>query len=72
MAKFDALGRPDRAQRARRGRVPPYDRDRDGTVLGEGAAFLVLEDAERAPARAAPTVYAEIAGFGGAYDTGPR
>jgi 3-oxoacyl-[acyl-carrier-protein] synthase II len=60
---FDMLYATSRRNAEPRLTPRPYDRDRDGLVVGEGSGILVLESLEHAQARGA-RIHAEIVGFG--------
>lgn len=61
-AVFDTLFATSLKNNAPKTTPRPYDRDRDGLVIGEGAGTLILEEYEHAKARGA-TIYAEVIGF---------
>jgi 3-oxoacyl-[acyl-carrier-protein] synthase II len=74
-AVFDTLFATSTQNDAPESTPRPFDRDRDGLVIGEGAGTLILEEWEHAKARGA-TIYAEVIGFGtncdGAHVTQPQ
>ena len=60
---FDALGAMSRRNKEPEKASRPFDRDRDGFVLGEGAGILILEELNHARERGGH-IYAEVSGFG--------
>ena len=67
LVAYSLLGAVSQADRPPEKISRPFDRGRDGFVLGEGAASLILEAEEHAKARGA-TIYAECLGYGSSFD----
>jgi 3-oxoacyl-[acyl-carrier-protein] synthase II len=67
VAGFARIGATTTANAAPEKASRPFDRARDGFLLGEGAAFLLLEPLETARRRGA-TVHAEVLGYGNSFD----
>ena len=67
LASFCLLGALSRRNDSPQAASRPFDGERDGFVIGEGAGMLVLEERSQALGRGA-RIYAEIAGFGSASD----
>ncbi len=67
VAAFDRVGAMSRRNDDYSMTPAPFDKNRDGLVMGEGAAVLVLETESHAKQRGA-NIYAELAGYGGTAD----
>src|SRR5437764_3070149 len=67
IAAFNAIRALSTRNEAPQKASRPFDRDRDGFVLGEGAGMVVLEELEHARKRRAP-IYAEVTGYGSTAD----
>ncbi len=67
VAAFDRVGAMSRQNDDYSMTPAPFDKNRDGLVMGEGAAVIVLETETHAKARGA-TIYAELAGYGATAD----
>ncbi|MDK1044483.1 MAG: beta-ketoacyl-ACP synthase II [Anaerolineales bacterium] len=68
LSGFDRLGAMSRQNQDYSATPAPFDKNRDGLVMGEGAAVLVLEELERARARGAE-ILAELVGYGSTSDS---
>jgi 3-oxoacyl-[acyl-carrier-protein] synthase II len=67
LVAYSLLGALSTAEREPEALSRPFDRQRDGFVIGEGGACLILESEEYAQARGA-TIHAEVAGYGSSFD----